>query len=115
MRNRTTNKAAVAFTSIVCFIIFVALAFIVTSLVMASVNDRSLVDEWKSWGTAIEEAIDDTDEDNSEEIKEPTEDNEQTDDSEEADNASELVSNGESETVDVQSLDDNYSNVVIAI
>lgn len=111
MRNRTTNKAAVAFTSIVCFIIFVALAFIVTSLVMASVNDRSLVDEWKSWGTAIEEAIDDTDE----ETKEPTEDNEQTDDSEEADNASELVSNGESGTVDVQSLADNYSNVVIAI
>lgn len=93
MRNRTTNKAAVAFTSIVCFVIFVALVFIVTSLVMASVNDRSLVDEWKSWGTEVEEVIDDT-----EDVTNETEDT--TDDE-------------EPEVVDVQNIADDYLNVVI--
>lgn len=80
-----SKKVKIAITSIICFILFIAVAFMITSLTMASVNDRSLVDEWKSWGTAIEEA----------------------------DNGSELVSNGESGTVDVQNLANNYSNIVI--
>lgn len=107
MRNKTTNKAAVAFTSIVCFVFFVALVFIVTSLVMASVNDRSLVDEWKSWGTEIEEVVDGTDDGNTEETEEPTQDTEQTDDD------AEIVVDEEPELVDVQNLANNYSNIVI--
>lgn len=101
MRNRTTNKAAVAFTSIVCFVIFVALVFIVTSLVMASVNDRSLVDEWKSWGTEVEEVVDDT-----------TDETDDTTDDEEIDDSFDIVVDDKVEGV-VQNLANNYSNVLI--
>ena len=102
-----SKKTKIAITSIIGFVFFVALVFIVTSLVMASVNDRSLVDEWKSWGTEIEEVVDGTDDGNTEETEEPTQDTEQTDDD------AEIVVDEEPEVVVEQSLADNYSNVVI--
>lgn len=102
-----SKKVKIAITSIICFILFIAVAFMITSLTMASVNDRSLVDEWKSWGTEIEEVVDGTDDGNTEETEEPIQDTEQTDDD------AEIVVDEEPELVDVQNLANNYSNVVI--
>lgn len=102
-----SKKVKIAITSIICFILFIAVAFMITSLTMASVNDRSLVDEWKSWGTEIEEVVDGTDDGNTEETEEPTQDTEQTDDD------AEIVVDEEPELVGEQSMADNYSNVVI--
>ncbi len=94
-----SKKTKIAISSIVCFVIFVALVFIVTSLVMASVNDRSLVDEWKSWGTEVEEVIDDTDD--------------TVNDEEQADTETDITEDDEVEVVDLQNIANNYSNVVI--
>lgn len=102
-----SKKVKIAITSIICFILFIAVAFMITSLTMASVNDRSLVDEWKSWGTEIEEVVDGTDDGNTEETEEPIQDTEQTDDD------AEIVVDEEPELVDVQNLANNYSNIVI--
>ena len=44
------KKAKVAVTSITGFIFFVVLVFMIVSLSLASAHDKSLIDEWKSWG-----------------------------------------------------------------
>lgn len=52
-----SKKAKIAIVSILCFILVAAAAFVITSLVMASVHNQSVVAEWESWfGVAKETA-----------------------------------------------------------
>lgn len=45
----TKNQKSALF-SVVGFVFLAILVFFVTSICLASTNDRSLIDEWKSWG-----------------------------------------------------------------
>lgn len=60
-----SKNTKTAIVSITMFLIFAVVVFMLTSLVMASVNDRSLTDEWKSW-VNTEEVVEDTTEDTTE-------------------------------------------------
>lgn len=54
--SRYHSKGKTIFWSIVGFVIIVALAFIITSLIMASVHGQSLVTEWQSWFGIVKDA-----------------------------------------------------------
>ena len=51
------KKAKIAIVSILCFILVAAVAFLITSLVMASVHNQSVVTEWESWFGVAKEGI----------------------------------------------------------
>lgn len=51
------KKAKIAIVSILCFILVAAVAFMITSLALASAHNQSLVAEWQSWFGAAKEVI----------------------------------------------------------
>lgn len=54
--SRYHSKGKTIFWSIVGFVIIVALVFIITSLIMASIHGVSLVAEWQSWFGIVKDA-----------------------------------------------------------
>lgn len=54
---RKNSKTKNAIVSILCFILVAVVAFVITSLVMASVHNQSVVAEWQSWFGAAKEVI----------------------------------------------------------
>lgn len=52
-----SKKAKIAIVSILCFILVAAVAFMITSLALASTHDQSLVAEWQSWFDVAKEGI----------------------------------------------------------
>ncbi len=59
--SRYHSKGRTIFWSIIGFILVVAFAFIITSLIMASVHGLSLVAEWQSWFGIVKDATPGTD------------------------------------------------------
>lgn len=54
---RKNSKTKIAIVSILCFILVAAVAFMITSLALASAHNQSLVAEWQSWFDAAKEGI----------------------------------------------------------
>lgn len=54
---RKNSKTKIAVVSIICFILVAAVAFMITSLALASAHNQSLVAEWQSWFGAAKEGI----------------------------------------------------------
>lgn len=52
-----SRKGKTAIISILCFLLIVAVGFMITSLSMASAHGQTLIEEWQSWFNVVKDTI----------------------------------------------------------
>lgn len=52
-----SRKGKTAIISILCFLLIVAVVFMITSLSMASAHGQTLIEEWQSWFNVVKDTI----------------------------------------------------------
>lgn len=52
-----SRKGKTAIISILCFLLIVAVVFMITSLSMASAHSQTLIEEWQSWFNVVKDTI----------------------------------------------------------